>query len=210
MTLRIGFTVTWPQMVFAVPTHPVTICFLNFSGYCHIGCYKKAEGRWWSSSSKLILHLFFFSEANLLVSCLSPWQGKNKKKPRYEKKTGCECVLPACLQGSDFLYLITDGRGKVEKQTFIAGFSLAWLYFLMRAQTPHSSWPFPAPPPRHLSSLHPPDQELCTHSPRLMSRHRLTISCSAPWPPARGCLSSCQSREYFLWSQLFKQLGISV
>lgn len=122
----------------------------------------------------------FFSEANLLVSCLSPWQGKNKKKPQYEKKTGCECVLPACLQGSDFLYLITDGRGKVEKQTFIAGFSLAWLYFLMRAQTPHSSWPFPAPPPRHLSSLHPPDQELCTHSPRLMSRHRLTISCSAP------------------------------
>lgn len=30
---------------------------------------------------------FFFSEANLLVSCLSPWQGKNKKKnPRYEKR----------------------------------------------------------------------------------------------------------------------------
>lgn len=60
MTLRIGFTVTWPQMVFAVPTHPVTICFLNFSGYCHIGCYKKAEGGWWSSSSKLILLFFFF------------------------------------------------------------------------------------------------------------------------------------------------------
>lgn len=61
MTLRIGFTVTWPQLVLVVPTHPVTICCLTLNGYCHTGCYRKAEGRWWSSSSKLVfLTLFFF------------------------------------------------------------------------------------------------------------------------------------------------------
>ena len=71
---------------------------------------------------KQLLQANFYSEANLLASCSTPREGK--KKLQYESGTGCECILLACLQWGDFLQLITDVRGKAEKQISTAAFSL--------------------------------------------------------------------------------------
>lgn len=90
---------------------------------------------------------------------------KKKKKPRHESETSCECVLPVCLP-CDFLPLITDVRGKAEKQTLRASFSV--LNGRSGAQIPSS--PFLSHSSAHLSSTFPavlpaaPALSFCTHT----------------------------------------------
>lgn len=210
MTLRIGFTVIWPQMVFVVPTHPVTICFLNLNGYCHTDCYRKAEGRWWSSSSKLI----FLRKIYLpRVQHLSKGKEKKKKQPWHETETGCECILPVCLRWDDFLQLITDVSGEVEKQISIAGLSLVCGSIIWQVQKYHIQLRFShlsAKPLLHLFSnssrscilqqaptdrfVHnPPSQCSSGVAPSLIDELVVFSSswqstASAPWPLAQGCL----------------------
>lgn len=82
MTLRIGFTVTWPQMVFVVPTHPVTIMLSKLQRILPHWLLEKSRRK--MMKQLLWADLFFLSKADLLASCSTPWQGK-EKNPTWKR-----------------------------------------------------------------------------------------------------------------------------
>lgn len=161
---------------------------------------------------KQLLQANFFEE-NLFASCSMPQQGLKKKKPWHESETGCEYILPVCLRWDDFLQLITDESGEVEKQISTAVFSLLWGSIIWQVQKHHIQLRFSyssANPLLHLFSNSPrsrilqqPPTDHFVHNPTSQCSSGVAPSpidelvvfssswqsaASAPWPLARGCL----------------------